>query len=143
MSGTKKVVLAKPADWDAWIFFVRTQATNSRIWDLVNPDLTVRPIALQEPTEPEYDIPDDDSLFHKFGNEACKARQGGVQGNTSQVRNNQKRCVVTLSSSSKIPVRLTKSCTFRMKSHFQGTFLDHCRGALHPVMRHAVLSEQK
>lgn len=53
---------------------MRTRATNSGIWDLVNPGLTARPVALQEPAEPEYDIPDDYNLFDKVNYEAYRAR---------------------------------------------------------------------
>lgn len=49
---------------------MRTRATNSRIcWDQVNPDLTVKPVALQEPAEPE-----DDNLFDKDDFEALKTQ---------------------------------------------------------------------
>ena len=59
---TKKVVLSKPSDWDAWIYYVRTRATNSRVWSLVNPDLTTRPASLDESEEPGIDIPADGIL---------------------------------------------------------------------------------
>lgn len=55
---SKKVILAKPADWDAWIFFVRARATSSNIWTLVNPDLAEKPVALAEPEELQYVEPE-------------------------------------------------------------------------------------
>lgn len=71
---TKKVILSKPADWEAWISFVRTRATNNRIGDLINPDLTDKPATLQEPAEPEeYNVPDDPNLFNQKAYEAYKA----------------------------------------------------------------------
>lgn len=72
---TKKVILAKPANWDAWISFVRTRAINNRIWDLVNPDLTTQPVSFKEPVESEFQIPDDDTQFDKIKYEADKARK--------------------------------------------------------------------
>lgn len=40
----------------------------------MNPDRTARPVALQESAEPEYDIPDDDTLFDKASYEVYRAR---------------------------------------------------------------------
>ncbi|MCJ1267750.1 hypothetical protein MMC22_007636 [Lobaria immixta] len=60
--GSEKVNLAKPADWNAWIPFLRTRATRNKIWELVNPDLSVKPMLLKAPKTPELTIPDDDSL---------------------------------------------------------------------------------
>ena len=57
MSTPKKVILAKTADWDPWIFFVRNRAKSSRIWDLVDPNLTERPQQLQPPMVPTFVIP--------------------------------------------------------------------------------------
>ncbi|MCJ1265435.1 hypothetical protein MMC22_005313 [Lobaria immixta] len=71
MSSTKEVIPAKPEDWGSWISFVRTRATKSRIWDLVNPSLTEKPVALEDPEVPEYDIPEDGK---DFDHEAFKAQ---------------------------------------------------------------------
>lgn len=40
----------------------------------MNPDLTVKPVALQEPTEPEYDMPNDDNLFDKDDFEVLRTK---------------------------------------------------------------------
>lgn len=72
---TKKGFLAKPTDWDAWISFVRTRATNTRIWDLVNPNLTEKHPPLDEPTEPEYEVPDNDFEFDSVTYDAYKAQK--------------------------------------------------------------------
>lgn len=71
MSRTKEVILATPEDWGSWISLVRTRATKSRIWDLVNPSLTEKPVALEDPEVPEYDIPEDGK---DFDHEAFKAQ---------------------------------------------------------------------
>lgn len=52
-----------------------TRAKNSTIWDLVNPDRTVKPIALQKPAEPDYEVSDDGNLFDNIGYEVYKARE--------------------------------------------------------------------
>ena len=72
---TKKVILAKSADWDAWLSFVRTWAVNTQIWDLVSPDLEERPVSVEQPIEPEFTVPDDDAQFDKVKYEAYKARK--------------------------------------------------------------------
>lgn len=72
---TTKIILAKPADWDSWISFVRSRATNTRIWDLVDPSKETKPEALTEPIEPIYMVPEDDSLFDKNAYDAYKARK--------------------------------------------------------------------
>ena len=71
----KKIVLAKPADWDAWIYFVRIRATNNGIWDLINPDLDVKPASLTMPTKPEYVMPAKDTDFNIVTYNAFKARE--------------------------------------------------------------------
>lgn len=72
---TKKVLPAKPADWDAWIFFVRARATNNRIWNSVNPDLTLKRLSLRAPTAPVYNMPDDDNRFDDTAYKAYRARK--------------------------------------------------------------------
>lgn len=69
-----KVRLAKSADWDVWFYFVRTRATITGIWELVDPDLTERPVLLEEPVEPVYVVPDDDD-FHPIPYAAYEARK--------------------------------------------------------------------
>lgn len=87
---TKKVILSKPADWDAWIFSVRIRATSTRIWDLVNPDLTVRPVSLKEPIEPEFQFPADDAQFDKLKYEAYKARKDIYKTNLAEYERQEK-----------------------------------------------------
>lgn len=65
MANEKQIILDKPADWDAWITLVQAQATDTQIWDLINPDLAERPILLEEPTLSEYDLPDNPNEFDK------------------------------------------------------------------------------
>lgn len=89
-SGNRKILLAKPGDWDAWISFVRTRATNSRVWDLVNPDLTTKPISIVEPIEPEFEIPDDSVLFDRLGYEAFKARKDAYKTKYAKYERQQK-----------------------------------------------------
>lgn len=72
---TKKITLAKPADWDAWISFVRARATTSRVWDLIDPDADVKPDSLIEPTLPRYVMPADDTAFNLITYNAHKARK--------------------------------------------------------------------
>ncbi|MCJ1263991.1 hypothetical protein MMC22_003862 [Lobaria immixta] len=72
---SEKVNLAKPADWDAWISFLRTRATKNKIWDPVNPDLSGKPTSLEAPKVPELTIPDDHSLFDMNANNALKAQK--------------------------------------------------------------------
>ena len=49
---TKTVVLAKPTDWEAWIFIVRSLAEGESIWELINLDLETEPVILTEPAFP-------------------------------------------------------------------------------------------
>ena len=37
----KTIIMVMPADWDAWIFLVRSRAVNNGIWDLIAPDWTI------------------------------------------------------------------------------------------------------
>ena len=60
---TTKVTLTKPADWDLWISYVRARATYSQIWDLINPDLTKRPVALMKPILPRYVMLENNANF--------------------------------------------------------------------------------
>lgn len=64
MPSKKKIILAKPADWDAWFSFVRARATNSRIWNLIDPGLTEQPVSLVKPIVPQYLMPDNDADFN-------------------------------------------------------------------------------
>lgn len=74
MSTSRKIVLAKPADWDAWISFVRTRAsTNTKIWHLVNSDLCERPNALLEPIESGFKMPANNNQFDSVKFKAYKA----------------------------------------------------------------------
>jgi hypothetical protein len=54
---TKTVVLAKPADWEAWIFIVRSLAEGENIWELIDPDLETEPVIPTEPTFPTPTVP--------------------------------------------------------------------------------------
>ena len=56
---TRKIVLAKPADWETWISFLKTKATNLGVWELVNPDLTEKPAAKERPAKPIFEPPQD------------------------------------------------------------------------------------
>lgn len=52
MTSIKKVILAKAADWDPWISFVRKRAKVNRIWDYVDPSLPTKPAQPQYPAKP-------------------------------------------------------------------------------------------
>ena len=51
-NNTKKVILAKSIDWDAWISFVRKRAKAGRIWEYVDPSLAEKPVQPQYPKKP-------------------------------------------------------------------------------------------
>ncbi|MCJ1264637.1 hypothetical protein MMC22_004511 [Lobaria immixta] len=51
-SSTKKVILAKSIDWDAWISFVRKRAKANRIWEYVDLSLTDKPGQPDHPQKP-------------------------------------------------------------------------------------------
>lgn len=87
----KKVTLATSADWETWIFLVRTQATNSGIWDLVNPDLDKKPDSVEAPIAPECNIPDDVNLFDKNAYAAYKARLDIYKTRMGQIRTPSER----------------------------------------------------
>ena len=74
MSTTRKIVLGKPADWDTWFSFVRSRATNSGIWDLVNPEIITKPISIQSPTEPVFILSTDAATFDPRAYEVYKAQ---------------------------------------------------------------------
>ena len=46
---TKKVVLAKLANWDDWTLFIQSRAINNNLWHLVNLDFFEKPQTLLEP----------------------------------------------------------------------------------------------
>ena len=71
----KKIVLAKPANWDPWISFIWGRATNNDIWDLINPDSEVKPLCLSIQTMPEYVMPANDEDFNIVTYNAYKARK--------------------------------------------------------------------
>lgn len=50
-----KVILATQADWDVWFYLVRSRAKVTKIWELVDPVFSVRPVSLEEPVEPKSD----------------------------------------------------------------------------------------
>lgn len=54
---TQKIVLAKSADWKKWIFSVKTKAMNSGVWDLINPDLNIKPLQQERPIKPTFVVP--------------------------------------------------------------------------------------
>lgn len=66
MANHKQIILNKPADWDAWILLVQVQATDTHIWDYVNPDLAEQPVFLEKPTLPEYNLPDNTNKFDEI-----------------------------------------------------------------------------
>ena len=72
---TKKIILSKTADWDAWFSFVRSRATNNGIWDLIDPDLDEKPDSLTMPYKPEFVMPVDDLDFNIIAYNAFKARK--------------------------------------------------------------------
>lgn len=77
-SNTKKVIFAKPANWEAWFSFIRTRTTNTQIWDFIDPELTKTPVSIERPVELEFHIPDDDAhdaQFDRVKYEAYKARK--------------------------------------------------------------------
>ena len=65
-TGIRKIVLAKSADWDTWISFVKTRASNSGIWELINPDKSILPPHLIEPVEPEFEPPTDPAQLNQL-----------------------------------------------------------------------------
>ena len=48
----RQVILSKPADWDTWISIIRHEATSMEVWDLVNPEIIIKPACKEEPTLP-------------------------------------------------------------------------------------------
>ena len=83
MSSQKKVVLAKPADWDDWISLIRSRAINNDIWHLVNPELPEKPQTLPEQEVPSFILPpagqpiDRDALeLYKIQNSLYKTQLG-------------------------------------------------------------------
>lgn len=75
MSTSKKIILAKPSDWDSWLSFVKARATGTRVWNLIDPELTVRPVSLLEPIAPFYIIPVNDADFNIATYNTYKARK--------------------------------------------------------------------
>lgn len=75
MSTVQSFVLSNTTDWDAWIFFVRSRATYNGIWELIDPDLTERPVALEKPIKPLYVMPKTDADFNIVTYNAYKARK--------------------------------------------------------------------
>lgn len=53
MAPRNQVVLSKSADWSRWIWRVKIKATNTGIWELVDPDLEVMPVRKAKPQPPE------------------------------------------------------------------------------------------
>ncbi|MCJ1264028.1 hypothetical protein MMC22_003899 [Lobaria immixta] len=74
MSAQKKIVLSKPEDWDTWISFVRIKATNQGVWNLVDPDFPVKPIALSNPIEPSFDLGNSAATFDQKAFEFYRAQ---------------------------------------------------------------------
>ena len=75
MTTQRKIVLRKPEDWDSWISLVRNQAESLNVWNLINPTLPVRPIALTKPLEPLFDLGDSAATFGSKAFEYYKAQQ--------------------------------------------------------------------
>lgn len=121
---------------------MRTRTADSRIWGSAIPDLTVKPIALQEPTEPEYDEPDDDSLFHKTGYEACKARKERYRVKVAKYEQPEKvgGDLITFIQDT---ITAHNVMFIQKKEPHQWEVLGALKRRLAPVMRRAVLSEQK
>lgn len=53
--GSTDLKLTHSKDWDLWFAIVKAKATAYKIWELVNPDIDVKPTGLTMPAEPEYD----------------------------------------------------------------------------------------
>ena len=47
----KKIILSKPEDWDTWINLVRIKAETDEVWNLIDPDLSSKPVALTKPNK--------------------------------------------------------------------------------------------
>ena len=87
---TKKVILAKSADWDPWISFVQSRAINSRIWDLVNPDLPDKPQRLQPPLVPTFIIPPAGTPLNKDTLEIYKIQNSLYQTQLAEFERQQR-----------------------------------------------------
>ena len=70
----KTIVLSKPADLNAWISFVKAWATSNWIWDLIDPNLDVKPVSFLKPVAPRYAMPVYDTDFNITIYNAYKAR---------------------------------------------------------------------
>lgn len=71
----KSIVLSKPADWDAWISFIKARGTTNRIWDLIDPNVAVKPAPLVEPVAPRCAMPVNNGDFNSTTYNAYKARK--------------------------------------------------------------------
>ena len=87
---TRKTILAKPEDWDTWFSFIRDRATGTRIWNEVNPEVIPRPANLQEPTQPEFQIPDNAADFDSKAYEVHKARMDAYKHQLAAYERQQK-----------------------------------------------------
>lgn len=142
MSTTKNLILAKLTDWDAWISFVRTRATNTQIWDLINPNLAEKPASLKRLTEPQFQIPDDDALFDKVKHEAYKARKDLYKTKFANANDKRRRSAI-LSRLFKMRLLLTTSFLSRRRSLIHGTYFEHSSSVLLPPTRRGIQKSNK
>ena len=85
-SSSKKIMLSKSEDWKTWLSFVRMKATSLEIWDLIDPELAVKPETIKKPTEPTFDLGDDPKKFNKEGYEFFKAKREMYKMTLSQYK---------------------------------------------------------
>ena len=57
-----------------WFLFVRTRATNSGIWNLVNPETTPKPLDVLPPIKPVFILPIDPSTYDPAAYEVFKVQ---------------------------------------------------------------------
>lgn len=70
---TRNILLAKLADWEVWYSFIRARAVSTGIWELVNPEISLKPAYLQPPTEPTFSLPGDPAALDLKALEHYKA----------------------------------------------------------------------
>ena len=68
-----RIILDKPEDWDGWISHVKGFISDPSIWDLVNPEMPVRPLLCVYPEEPPRPQPNADGQFDPAQIERYKA----------------------------------------------------------------------
>ena len=54
-NGQGELRLSQSKDWDAWLSVVRAKATGYKVWEIINPAKTVKPVSLEKPTIPDLD----------------------------------------------------------------------------------------